>query len=325
MGPIERFCGPDYHIQMAEEYRNGNLYGHLCFLNIKRLVLPISTGQEAGPDSFDFPLNRSAIENCREQGGISIEAHNLGPFNCSEVPSNVVAGLSDSLDQLDAENYYRFLDCGFRIPLSNGSDHPARLIGSARVYVKCDDGFTYAKWIDGIRRRQTFTSSGPLLFLTVNGKEIGSVQDVARGTPLVIRARAASRRPVGTLQVLANGRVLKETHLEATEGDLEVTVPADEPVWVVARCSRTAEYNALYEPDVAHTSAIYVDVGGESRFDPAAARFWVNSLKQFRGRVAQMGAFLNARQRQESLANVDAGVKLYENLIASRTGKDSGQ
>ena len=61
MGPIRNFCSDDYHIEMAEEYRNQNLYGHLCFLNLKWLVLPIGTGpQIAGDDSLDYPINRTA-------------------------------------------------------------------------------------------------------------------------------------------------------------------------------------------------------------------------------------------------------------------------
>lgn len=31
VGPIQRLCDENYHIEMAEEYRNQNLYGHLCF------------------------------------------------------------------------------------------------------------------------------------------------------------------------------------------------------------------------------------------------------------------------------------------------------
>ena len=79
MGPIKPFCDTNFHVQMGEEYRNENLYGHLCFLNIDDLVQPIGTGSIiAGPDALDYPLNRTAIDDCREQGGISIEAHGTG-------------------------------------------------------------------------------------------------------------------------------------------------------------------------------------------------------------------------------------------------------
>src|SRR5690606_12395749 len=60
MGPIDRFSDDLFHMQMGEEYRNEDLYGHLCFLNIDWLVQPIGTGSIiVGPDALDYPLNKS--------------------------------------------------------------------------------------------------------------------------------------------------------------------------------------------------------------------------------------------------------------------------
>ncbi len=320
MGPIADLCGPDYVVQMAEEYRNGSFYGHQCFLNITRLILPISTGMEAGPDSLDYPLNRTAIEQCHEQGGINIEAHNLGPFNQSSVPMHAVTGLSDGFDQMDPDHYYRFLDCGLRIPLSNGSDHPARLVGQARCYVKVDGDFTYKSWIEGYKKRRTFTSSGPLLFLEVDGQDMGSVIAAKAGQKLAVKARAASRFPVGNLQVVVNGRVVAEKTGCGPEGQLTAEVTADESLYIAARCSQTDEYNAINGRNIAHTSAVWVDVDGKPRFVKAAAEWWITSLRGHAARVQQLGSFLTPDQRREAVASIDAGVKAFEALIASHAG-----
>ena len=78
-GAVASMSDSEYHIEMAEEYRNQNLYGHLCFLDLQWLVLPIGTGpQIAGDDSLDYPINKRAILEARGQGGISIEAHGTG-------------------------------------------------------------------------------------------------------------------------------------------------------------------------------------------------------------------------------------------------------
>jgi hypothetical protein len=209
VGPIQRLCDKDYHLEMAEEYRNQNLYGHLCFLNLKWLVLPIGTGpQIAGDDSLDYPINKPAILQAREQGAISIEAHGIGANH--ELPLNAIHALTDSLDQIEPDDYYRLLDCGFQLPLTNGSDHPARITGCARAYVKLNGDFTYEKWIDGIRRGRTFTTSGPLLFLTVNSKHVGDVVSIKKDEPLSVTLKAQSRFPIGRLQLISNGEVLKE-------------------------------------------------------------------------------------------------------------------
>lgn len=320
MGPVPGHNGPDYVIHMAEEYRNDEFYGHLIFLNIAHLVQPIATGQGSGgpAGTLDFPLNRTAILDARSQGGISIEAHNLGPCNLSDVPVNVISGLADSLDQFTPEHYYRFLDCGVRLPLTNGSDHPARVAGCARAYVKVDGDFTYEKWIEGIRRARTFTTSGPLLFLTVNGADIGDEVRASKGDALKVKVRALSRHPIGSLQVVANGRVIRTADIPEKEGALEFDWSADESGWLVARCSRNHNYSAIEEPDVAHTSAVYVTVDGKRTFRPESARYWIENMKRHAADVAQRGHYADDAQRQDELDYIGDAVRTLESAIAEQ-------
>lgn len=315
MGPIAGYCDSEYHVQMAEEYRNEEFYGHLCFLNIHRLILPISTGTGvAGPDVLDYPINKTAILDCRSQGGISIEAHALG-LNW-DVPVNVIHKLTDSLDQIDAASYYRFLDCGFRLPLSNGSDHPARLAGSARVYVEIEGDFTYEKWIEGIRKCRTFTTSGPLLFLDVNGAGIGDELTPDQDSMLHITARVVSRHPIGQFQIVSNGgEILHSQQIDGTEGEISVDIPADESRWIAARCSQTPNFAAIAGPNVAHTSAVYVTVNGKSVFRAEAARHWAEQMRIHSADVAERAKFANDEQRKEATDYIDAGVRMFEALI----------
>jgi hypothetical protein len=318
MGPIRDFCTDDYHIEMAEEYRNQNLYGHLCFLNLKWLVLPIGTGpQIAGDDSLDYPINKTAILQAREQGGISIEAHGVGANH--ELPLNAVHGLTDSLDQIDPDDYYRLLDCGFQLPLTNGSDHPARVAGCARAYVKIDGKFAYEKWIDGIRRGRTFTTSGPLLSLTVNNRNVGDVLTTSANEPLQIQVTAKSRFPLGQVQILSNGAVLKEIETQEKQADLTVTIPARESRWIVARCSRNNQWNAIWHADIAHTSAVYVHVDGRSVFSDEAAHEWIDRMRLHIRDIQTKGLFGNAAQRNEALAYAGESIRRYERRMAIRS------
>lgn len=318
VGPITRLCDGDYHIEMAEEYRNQNLYGHLCFLNLKYLVMPIGTGpQIAGDDSLDYPINKPAIIQAREQGAISIEAHGIGANH--ELPLNAIHALTDSLDQIDPDDYYRLLNCGFQLPLTNGSDHPARIAGCARAYVKIDGDFTYEKWIDGIRRGRTFTSSGPLLFLTVNSRQVGDVLCVGKDEPLAISVKALSRFPIGRLQLLSNGEVLKEVETEENVATIELDLTSKQSCWIVARCSRRDQWNAIWQPDVAHTSAIYVHVDNRPVFREDAAREWINRMKMHIRDIQTKGVFGNDIQRQEAIDYVDESIRRYERLINRQT------
>ena len=63
------------------------------------------------------------------------------------------------------EVYYHYLNCGFRIAASSGSDkmglNPP--MGSARAYVKTEGRLSYDSWVEGIRKGRTFISNYPLI------------------------------------------------------------------------------------------------------------------------------------------------------------------
>ena len=317
VGPVAGLCRDGYHVEMAEEYRNENLYGHLCFLNLRWLVMPIGTGPGiAGDDSIDWPHNRQAIEEARSQGAISIEAHGTGGNH--EPPVNVIHGLTDSFDQLAPADYERFLDCGFRVPLTNGSDHPARVAGVARAYVRIDGDFSYEKWIDGIRRGRTFTTSGPLLFLDVDGHTPGD--SIARGPDdrVTVRVRAVSREPLGVVQVVSNGVVIAEETTAEMTAEVAVELPVGESRWIVARASRGGGFNAIERTGIAHTSAVHVVVDGRGVFRPEAARDWIVRMRAHVRDIELKGRFATAGQRSEAMAYVEEGIGRYERLIARR-------
>jgi hypothetical protein len=319
VGPVAEFSDTEYHIEMAEEYRNQNLYGHLCLLNLQWLVLPIGSGpQIAGEDSIDYPINKTIILEAREQGAISIEAHGVGANH--ELPLHAVHGLTDSVDQIDPDDYYRLLDCGFQLPLTNGSDHPARIAGCARAYVQIDGAFDYEKWIDGIRRGRTFTTSGPWLFLSGVGVGPGSVLESRAGQMHRVQLEAFSRFPLGRVQILSNGQVIKELETEESQVTLECMIPSDSSRWVVARCSRNETYNALWHPNIAHTSAVYLHRDGIPVFREEAFLEWMDRMRWHRRDVLAKGKFARESQRQEATDYVDQAIQRYERLLEWRRG-----
>lgn len=314
MGPVAAFSDEQFHIEMAEEYRNQNLYGHLCLLNLERLILPIGTGpQIAGDDSLDYPINRTAILDARSQGGIVIEAHGTGDNH--ELPINAIHGLTDAIDQLDPVDYERLLDCGFLLPLSNGSDHPARVVGSARAYVYLDGPFAYEAWVDGIRRGRTFTTSGPLLLLEVAGHGPGEVIVPVSREPLAVRLKAMSRFPLGRVQVIANGRVLAELQTDETEIELTADLPVEESSWVLARASQDDRFSPIWSEHTAITTAVAVHVEGRPVFREAAARDWIGRMQRHLRDIDTKGRFATRAQRNEAAAYVEEAIRRFERRI----------
>ncbi len=317
MGPVPGYCDDEYHIEMGEEYRNEEYYGHINILNITNLIWPISTGSINVPPHWDYPINAEIFRAAHAQGGIVCEAHGLGRNN--DVPANVMLGLSDALDQLPPDEYYRFLDCGIQIPLANGSDHPARITGSARVYVKHQGGSLYQGWIDGIRSNKTVTTSGPLLLLEVNGHDIGDELHVDADTRLEIVVTAWSRHPLGRVEIVSNGEVIASTNCAGHYAELRHTLRAGASRWIVARCSQTDNFNVLSVTNAAHTSAVYVQVDRRPRLVPAAVQEWIRRMQWHADDLAKNGRFEHDWQRREAVAHVRAGIAAYERLLPDAT------
>jgi hypothetical protein len=203
-------------------------------------------------------------------------------------------------------------------------------VGSARVYVKVDGPFSYESWIDGLRADRSFVTSGPLLFLTVNGRPVGSKLDVEAGAPLRVEARAVSRDPIGNLQIVSNGEVVRTLRTDDRDAAIAIDMAADESMWFAARCSPTDNYAAIRtaedyytaRPNIAHTSATYVDVAGRPVFDPAAARTLIERMERHAADIAERGNFANDAQRAEAVGHVEEGIRLYRGLLEHHeTGK----
>ena len=78
-------------------------------------------------------------------------------------------------DMAPIDVYYSYLNCGFRVSASAGSDKmsPTVPMGSARVYVKTGSTVDYPSWVKGIRKGNTFISTAPLIEIDVDGRGPG--------------------------------------------------------------------------------------------------------------------------------------------------------
>lgn len=231
MGPIDEHSDGTHVMGMDEEYRNSGPYGHVNLLGLSRMVTPVSTGDtRGGPGTPDFPDNAYAFRAAHAQGAIALCSHGIFAFD------RVLAalGLLDAADQADPASWYPLLQCGFRIPVTVGTDANARPLGKMRTYVRLDGPLSYPAWVDGIRWGRTFVTSGPLLRLTVREEregtgspaEPGDVLRPATGSWLRVEAEAlADPRmdphhpgPLQFLEIVRNGQVAARVEPGAPSG-----------------------------------------------------------------------------------------------------------
>ena len=236
--------------------------------------------------SFDRVFDR-----VHELGGVTGFAHQgLSFHGYRGMVLNTLRGKNDFLEvaqfcvpegPLALDHYYMFLDLGIRLAALAGSDFPwcgrgpeyglpgppLAQIGNARFYTYIGGPLSFESWFAALKAGRTFVTTGPMVFLTVDGRMPGDTLDVARGTRVRIRAEALghpTQVPLTSLEIIGHGRVLARADgRSAARLATELELPVEHGLWIAARAQAgTAQ--------AAHTTPIYVTVNGGSFVNPDA-------------------------------------------------------
>jgi len=216
------------------------------------------------------------------------------------------------------EVYYRYLNCGFHLPVSAGSASGvmAAPLGYNRVYVKLREPFSYESWFRELKVGRSFGTNGPMLFVTVNGSEPGSVLRFSENSPakVHVHAEASSAGTLDRLDIIFKGRVIKTVSAPEDRGKLtaDLEYPINETGWLVARCFERPGTTIHF----AQTSPVYLEVGSQPGIVAEDARFfvdWINNeiafyrnepgFRSAADRAAMITFFEKARAIYEKLAN----------------------
>jgi hypothetical protein len=158
------------------------------------------------------------------------------------------------------EMYYALLNVGIPLKLSAGSAygvHPVPM-GWTRVYVHVRGKFNAENWFKTLYKGSSFVTTGPMMFLTVNGLEPGD-ESTTGHFPLGIDVdlRMLSSSPLRDAEIVVNGSVHPVTlkpepsSPHAYRGKVHLTLKTSS--WVAARYLGTGEKRF----QLAHSSPIY--------------------------------------------------------------------
>jgi hypothetical protein len=167
------------------------------------------------------------------------------------------------------QNYYALLNCGFRLRPTAGTAsgvHPVPL-GFGRVYVHLPDGFSYAKWMDGLDQGRTFVTTGPMMEVTVADNPPGSTITASSPAEYRLSGWIRSGRPLTTIEVVSAGEVIKtitpqnrQMNSTGFESRIDEAIPVASSTWLTVRCFETTSDG---RPRFAHSSPTHIDVAGK--------------------------------------------------------------
>jgi hypothetical protein len=285
--------------------------GHLILWGLKEPVMPWCTdgpGEAELAGTMEMTLSQWA-DACHDQGGTVIAPH-IGAFG-GELVALTATGRVQGMEMIRMhenahEGYYRALNCGYRMPIVGGTDKMSAdvTVGLSRTYARLPDGqeFDYDNWCRAVASGATFLSSGPMIRLSVDGKDIGDTVELSGPGTVEVEASAESIFPLHRLDIVQAGRVVASA--ESKTGTRRLTIRERIAVsghtWIAARCGGPSYYtggnfNSGFPPSwsleghsgpipdthfdawrrgiFAHTSPVYVACGGDWwMFDEATAR-----------------------------------------------------
>ena len=274
----------DTIVYVGTENRN-HMLGHMSMLGTQGLpVYPMCCGgpTEAWLGDPDFVSMAQWARENRRKGGLVIRPHY--PYcGHTEDPVPILAGLVDALEIMDlhegsfpTQEWYRYLNCGYRVAVAGGTDKMGAYcaLGWMRTYARIDPNrpFTYGNWAKAVRAGRTFSTTGPQIDMTVDGREIGeTIRMTPSGGTVEVRASAECVWPLGRLEIVHNGHVVADRQVRggAKALSLSAKVAVRQSGWIAARCCGQPRHPGGYV--AAHTSPVYLKVGDTRAFDGPAA------------------------------------------------------
>jgi hypothetical protein len=289
----------EYLVRVGTENRQ-HVLGHISLLGYKgQIIAPMTTGgpdESALGDPVEILLTEWARQ-CKNQGGLVVVPHFPNPR--LEPAATIVSNDADAIemtswgnlyggiDPYSLADWYRYLNCGYWVPVVGGTDKMSANtpIGAVRTYARIadDQPFTYDSWMEAIRRAETFVTYGPLLEFEVEGTRMGGCikMSPSGGTVDVTWQVASVTIPMSRVELIVNGEIRESVSVSPEEGSGHWSINIDESSWLALLVR--GHYTDKPEIITAHSSPVVIDVEDSPIFAAADA---VTILEQIEGALA---------------------------------------
>jgi cyclophilin family peptidyl-prolyl cis-trans isomerase len=332
---------PRHVLQYAQEFRGS--FGHVGLLGISEFITPLVGGAGATAFAPDV-LNADWLDAAHAQGGIGGYMHpysrNSDPAG-SEIALDVALGKGDFFDVanypyddiFNAQMYWRFLNAGFRLPATGGSDNFADVWrdappGSARTYAFTEGNIDVPTWLRAVRAGRTVATNSPLLRLEVlapdtePGSGAGAGEEISLTasdrTQFEVRVAVASVAPLDRLEILVNGVAAHTIDVRGRDAEFTVRRLIDVPTsaWIAVMAIGPASRSVTDAYPFAHTSPVYVVRDGRSYANPASAAELAVLVASQWERVRSRDRFPDDAARSRYQEAVEAAIAVYEGIAA---------
>ena len=220
--------------------------------------------------------------------------------------------------------YYKLLNCGFRIAATGGTDNFPDVWrdpppGTNRTYARVTGRLSVQNWLAAVKAGRTFGTTGPLVFLTVNGMEPGS-EVKATGPSVPFSATAQSISPMDTLEILVNGKVAATAGpvgADRTSIRIDGAVAVPQGGWIAARVVGPPSKYVADSYAFAQTTPVYVVRDGQPPFAAKDdAKFLADVVDAIWARASR-SSWRSDAERDKFKAEIDRAKDVYLKIVGS--------
>jgi hypothetical protein len=305
-GPGGLYQQGNYILAAGQENPRTHFLGHTITLGAREFIN--NTGK--------YLIYRLVWEEAAKQGAINGFAHGNAPDDIFFSAHSGLAvilpyDLTDFMEVLqfnrsDYGLWYDVLNLGFHVTPTAGTDYPCagqNLPGHERFYTKLEGDLSYEKWIEGVRMGRTFVTTGPILELSLNGKEIGSHLEIKQSDSVLVKGHVRfdpNKETVKFIEVVQNGDVIKRISIVDNRSVLnfEFTTRVEHTSWFALRGSgdkrlenvfiNPAHFSLFNAQSSFHSAPIYIDIPGTRNAKKILiARSWLARLKDMENILAE--------------------------------------
>ena len=261
-GKNGQFLRNGHGLAAGQESPRTSHRGHTIGLNAQQFHWP----------EKDYFLYDHTAEKIHDEGGmygyahVAIEGFNVTYGLALDVPLGIVDFVEMlQMGVMNTEYLYDFLNMGFKLLPSAGSDYPyIHHAGAERVYAKIGDTFSVQGWFDAWRSQRSFVTNGPVIEFTVNGDADAQEFNASKGEILIIAATADVNPDfdrIEKLELVVHGKVIASTQAGDANGKfvLNHKLLVDESLWFAIRTYGKTGGKA-------HTAPVYVYIDNDLHF-----------------------------------------------------------
>ncbi len=215
------------------------------------------------------------------------------------------------------ELYYRYLNCGFRIPAVSGTAYGlmATYAGFNRAYAKVEGEFSYDNWFDAVEAGRTFATNGPMMRFTVDGKDPGAEIAFGKGeaATVTVNVEATTMNSLEKLEIIQDGEIVAtiEGGKDIKRLVLEKQLTFKQSGWIAARSFEIHNPGQRF----AQTSPVYVTVEGTSSGRPKAAKYFLGVVEHMIEETENASYLKDEDQRQGILSYQKRARDVYAGIV----------